>query len=652
MRRAVLHRRPYEIPLHVRIITAMVAVCLLIVGLDGYRTWQMHGEVIAADKAETANLARSLAQHAHDTLYVVDVILSGLRERIEVNGLQPDQTAWLDRVIARRLAETPLLCGLAVIGAAGERMAGGRNAADPVSFTYHLTHADRGIRVGGVARSCDGGQWGLTVSRRIDDGQGHFAGVVQASISIEALQRFYDRFDVGQRGLISLATLSGTVVARTSGGRSMIGTNISSGPIFRRISPGQAAGSFRYVSLSDGMVRLGSFRRIDDYPLFVLVSHAYDKVLAGWRLNAWIQMTISVLASILLVLTGSRIATQVRIRQQAERQYRLLAENSSDAIICMGLDDSRLYISPAFTVLTGWSVGEIVGSSAVDIIHPDDRPNVEVVVSQLLAGVAQITTCFRYICKDGSPLWVETRARLLRCDDGEMQIISNVRDITDRRAAEDRVAILNRELAERTNTDGLTGLANRRRFDEALAEEWQRARDGKVPLSLLMIDVDRFKLFNDRYGHLRGDECLRAVAAAAVQAAPSSALTARYGGEEFVMLLPCLDSANAAALAGRVLAAVRTLGIEHADNNPAGVVTVSIGAATAMPWTALDVGGATTLVADADAALYEAKRYGRDRLIARGNVPCVGLPWVDRIDQARRAITAAAPGKIPAFTVH
>ena len=116
------------------------------------------------------------------------------------------------------------------------------------------------------------------------------------------------------------------------------------------------------------------------------------------------------------------------------------------------------------------------------------------------------------------------------------------------------------------------------------------------------------------------------------------------------MLLPCLDAADAAVMAGRVLAAVRALAIEHADNNPAGVVTVSIGAATVMPRTLLDAGGATTLVAGADAALYEAKRGGRDRLVMRNDIPRVGLPWVDPVDRAHRAIAAAE--KIPAFTVH
>ncbi len=623
MRQAFLRWRRREIPLHLRIIAAVLAVCLLLVGLDGGRTWQMRNDLIAADKVETANLARSLAQHAHDNLYVVDVILSKLREQIEAPGPEPESER-IDRLklmVATRLRETPELCGLAVLDAAGGLVAGRQNAAaaaaDRADAADHRADADRGIHVGDATRSCDDGQWGLAVSRRIDDGHGRFAGIVQARISIGFLQSFYGRFEVGSHGVISLTTRRGSVVAHTDGTRARIGASASSGTIFRTIRAGGTAGSFRYVSSFDGIARLGSFRVVDGYPLFIVVGHSFHEVLADWRAGAWLHMTISLLASALLVLTGSRIAGQVRIRQQAERRYRLLAENSSDAIVCIGLDGKRRYVSPAFTVLTGWSAEEVIGQPAVDIVHPEDRPSNATLLPQLLAGAPQVTSCLRYVRKDGSLLWVEMRARLLRCDDGETQAISNMRDITDRRAAEDRVAMLNRELAELARTDGLTGVANRRRFDEALAQEWRRARHEEMPVSLMMIDVDRFKLFNDRYGHLKGDECLRAVAAAAAQVARGPAvLTARYGGEEFVVLLPRIDAAAAAALAGQVLAAVRAMAIEHHDNGAAGTVTVSIGIATATPWAAgLEVCGETTLVAAADAALYDAKRSGRDRAV-------------------------------------
>ena len=620
MRLASLPRLRHRRPLHARIVFAVLAACLLLVGLDGWRTWQTHEVAIAEDKTETANLARSLAQHAHDTLHVADVILSGLRERVEADGLSPDRTDRLERLIAMRLQDVPALSGLAVFDAAGTRVAGEQHAAgafavgDRAYFEYHRSHADRGVHVGDALHSRADGQWSITVSRRVDDPDGRFAGVVRARISVAFLQGFYRSFAIGRDGLISLASTKGVVVARNDRTESNIGADVSAGPVFRRISSGQS---------------VGSFRRVDDYPLYVVVGHALDEVLAGWRSDAWLHVVVSLCAAASLAVAGRRFAGQVGVRQQAERRYRLLADNSSDAIVCIGLDGSRRYVSPAFAVLTGWSVEESIAERWAGIVHPDDRQMLAGVASRLLSGADQVTSCFRYICKDGSLLWVEARARLLRGIDGETQIISNVRDITERRAAEAQVDALNRELAQQASTDGLTGLANRRRFDEALDQEWRRAVRDETPLSLLMIDVDRFKLYNDRHGHQRGDECLRAVAAAMAQVARRPAdLTARYGGEEFVVLLPGVDAAGAAALADRVLAAVRAKRIEHEANAPAGVVTVSIGAAAVMPWTDVEACGMAALVAGADAALYEAKRSGRNRVVMQAGMASAAVPGV------------------------
>ena len=632
MRLAFLSRRPRRIPLHARIIAAVVAVCVLVIGLDALRTWQMRDEIITADYAETANLARSLAQHAYDTLDIADVVLSGLREQVETDGLSPERAVRLERLIAMRLGEMPMLCGIGVFDAEGSRVVGERTAdggavsvRDRPYFEYHRTHADRDVHVGDPIRSRVDGQWSITVSRRIDDPHGRFAGVVRARIPVAFLREFYGTFAIGSQGVISLASTHGSLIARTGGFSANVGLNLSSGPVFRRIGAGERSGSFRFVSPIDGIVRLGSFRRVDKYPLYILVGHPLDRVLSGWRVIAWRHLAINLLISVVLAMAGSRVAGQVRIRQQVERRYRLLAENSSDAILCLALDGSRLYVSPAFAVLTGWSVEEVTGERSINIVHPDDQAAVSGAIPRLLAGAGQVTVCFRYICKDRSLLWVEGRARLLQCPDGEIQIISNVRDITDRRAAEAQVVLLNRELAEQANTDGLTGLANRRRFDEVLAQGWRQALRDAAPLSLLMIDVDRFKLFNDRYGHLRGDECLRAVAAAAAAqvAHRRSCIAARYGGEEFVVLLPGVDAAGAAALAGRVLESLRAAGIEHEDNIPTGVVTVSIGVATASPSAEAEASDMTALLARADAALYEAKRCGRNRTVTQEGPPRV-----------------------------
>ncbi len=631
MRLAFLPRR---IPLHVGIAAAVLTVCLLLVGLDGWRTWQARATAIADDKAETANLARSLAQHAHDIVHVADMTVSGVRERVEMDGVSPDRMDRLNRFIAMRMAEVPALRGLEVFDAAGDRVTGGRdaaghavNVADHPYFEYHRTHADRAMHVGDVIHARGDGQWSITVSRRIDAADGRFAGVATARISVAFLQDFYRSFVFGHDGLITLASMKGIVVARSDEAGSRVGADISAGTVFRGAATGRPTGSFRYVSVLDGIERLGSYHTIDGYPLFIIVAHGLDEVLADWRVDAWLHLAISLCAAAALGVAGHRFARQVRIGQRAERRYRLLAENSSDAIVCLGLDGSRRYASPAFTVLTGWSVEEGVCERWSDIVHPDDRPMLAGVAPRLLSGEAQVTSCFRYIRKDGSTVWVEGRARLLRDTNGDTQLISNVRDITDRRAAENQVAVLNRELARQANTDGLTGLANRRRFDEALDLEWRRGAREETPLSLLMIDVDRFKLYNDRHGHQGGDACLRAVAATMAQVARRPAdLTARYGGEEFAILLPGVDAQGAAALAGRVAAAVRATGIAHEDNTPAGVVTVSIGVATAIPSLAMEAPGLAALVTGADAALYEAKRSGRNRVVAQAEPAPVDMP--------------------------
>ena len=184
------------------------------------------------------------------------------------------------------------------------------------------------------------------------------------------------------------------------------------------------------------------------------------------------------------------------------------------------------------------------------------------------------------------------------------------RDVTERKAQE-------ADLARLARLDGLTGLANRRAFDEALEREWTRCASAGAPVSLLLVDVDRFKAFNDHYGHPAGDHCLRVVAAtvgATIRRA--SDLLARYGGEELVVLLPDTDAAGAEAVAERLRAEIEALGLAHAGFGVAGaVVTVSVGLATARPAAPGVLPAAGSLVGAADRALYEAKRGGRNRVV-------------------------------------
>jgi two-component system chemotaxis family response regulator WspR len=171
----------------------------------------------------------------------------------------------------------------------------------------------------------------------------------------------------------------------------------------------------------------------------------------------------------------------------------------------------------------------------------------------------------------------------------------------------------NAVLARLSQQDGLTGIGNRRRFDDSLTGEWRRCARETAPLSLVLIDVDMFKKYNDHYGHQAGDDCLRKVAHTLRDCAQRPGdVVARYGGEEFVVLLPGTDAAGAAFVAEQLRQRVVDLALPHEASAVSSIVTISLGVATCVP--SLDV-QATSLVGTADANLYEAKRSGRNRLV-------------------------------------
>jgi diguanylate cyclase (GGDEF)-like protein len=181
-------------------------------------------------------------------------------------------------------------------------------------------------------------------------------------------------------------------------------------------------------------------------------------------------------------------------------------------------------------------------------------------------------------------------------------------------AREQELQIANQHLDELASLDGLTGLANRRGFDRELERAWSRANESRQPLALMMVDIDHFKLFNDRYGHVRGDACLRAVGETLSQVSlEQAALVARYGGEEFALLLPGHDLERAGALAEEARRAIEDLLIAHAEA-ACGLVTVSIGVEALVP---LPEQSAADLVEASDRALYAAKRRGRNNVVAR-----------------------------------
>ncbi len=216
------------------------------------------------------------------------------------------------------------------------------------------------------------------------------------------------------------------------------------------------------------------------------------------------------------------------------------------------------------------------------------------------------------ISSAGRHLWVRSQGRPELRHGHVVRLLGTFQDITERKNIEIELMRMNEKLSELSQTDALTQVRNRRSFDAALSTEWRRHLRSHAPLSLLLIDVDHFKLYNDHYGHLAGDQCLLRIAERLDQHFERAGeMLARYGGEEFVVLLPDTGEPQAMALAGECVREIEQLQLEHLGLGPGQYVGISVGVASVVP-KSRDL--EKSLIALADTALYRAKRAGRGRV--------------------------------------
>ncbi|MFS8035974.1 diguanylate cyclase [Xanthobacter sp. AM11] len=298
---------------------------------------------------------------------------------------------------------------------------------------------------------------------------------------------------------------------------------------------------------------------------------------------------------------------------------------ADEGVVTMpGFDDKeRIY---GFNRFEGLDVHVVVGSETTRVLSPIDRKILATAVAHVVA-----LCCFLLLAWFAAERLVITPiSRLTRAvaavGRGEAAHVNDmgVREFAPLVQAFDEMAqrlsqrnselrIMNGRLASLARTDGLTGLANRRTFDVQFSQDWVRARGDGLPLTLVMLDVDHFKAFNDTRGHVAGDEALRSVARMLSAAATGTThLVARYGGEEFIVLMTGAQLQGGVAFAEDVRRLLSEIAIEH-PGSLRRRLTVSIGVASMVP--TLD-GSPDALVAAADTALYEAKRNGRDMVVA------------------------------------
>ena len=272
------------------------------------------------------------------------------------------------------------------------------------------------------------------------------------------------------------------------------------------------------------------------------------------------------------------------------------------------------YIGPQIEQLLGWNRDSwtTVEDWAMRM-HADDRESVvNFCVSQSKVGVDHEAD-YRALTKDGGYVWIRDVVHVVRNENGEVDsLVGFMFDISQRKKAEEKVISLQREFEALSFKDGLTGVANRRRFDLNLDIEWASVRRGAQSLSMIMLDLDCFKQYNDHYGHMQGDDCLKSLAQALNLAATRPRdIVARFGGEEFVLLLPDTDASAALKVAERCQRIIEKLQIPHEASAVGGFVTASMGAGTIkQPSAEMEP---KHFIEAVDRLLYKAKLNGRNR---------------------------------------
>jgi diguanylate cyclase (GGDEF)-like protein/PAS domain S-box-containing protein len=309
--------------------------------------------------------------------------------------------------------------------------------------------------------------------------------------------------------------------------------------------------------------------------------------------------------------TQSQLKHSVIKLKETEERFRLLAEYSSDMITMHNEKAEYIYISPAVKEIIHYEYPELLGKKMDNFIHPDDIERTYEMFERALQEGVSVST-YRYRSKFGDYVWIESTLKSVPFqEDGNKRVINVSRNITDRKLTEQKLHEANVLLNRLSYMDGLTGVANRRYFDETLEKEWSNSLSSNLPITLLMFDIDYFKKYNDTYGHLAGDFCLQSIAQAINnQITVNSDYTfCRYGGEEFALILPSTTTKEGINVANHIQETIQSLKIPHLSSEIANIITLSIGIATIVPTSSIHP---QSLIQMADSALYLSKTKGRN----------------------------------------
>jgi len=600
--------------LRLGIIPLVLLFCAILIALDVTYIWRLRARDLDEARKETTNLAQSLGQHAEDTMRTADLTLIGAAQRLDIDGTGPDTLEKLRQIIMARLAAFHALASFVVADAEGKcliidlpAIPANCSLAGAADYEFHRTHEDQGPHLSAPERAIGSDTWVIPLSRRFNRPDGGFAGIVVTGISIPYFTRYYDTFNIGQNGSISLALSDGTLLARRPNVDLDVRRILLSGTAFRgSLSPGSIGASLIKSSI-DGVMRLTSYRQMEAYPLFIAVGASLDDILASWRATLWSSLGLTAGLIALVGFMGARLTAQIRERDTIERirvadleRFRFVFDAVSNGILVADAKTGTFTdVNAAGCAMFGFSRDELVGSD-VDKISSGIPPYTRKGAIELLAKApSEAAHTFEWHCKakDGHLLWAEISLRRVELAQHSVDL-AVVHDITEQKRRHD-------DVTRQANVDTLTNLPNRRAFDDVLQQEIARSRRYNRPLCVAIGDIDHFKSINDTFGHQIGDTTLEKLAAFMRNSLRTADYVARWGGEEFTILLPETPLDVAERLLNRLRADIANYVISEIGRS----VTLSFGVTA---YTKSD--GRDDPLERADRALYTSKQTGRNKV--------------------------------------
>lgn len=296
---------------------------------------------------------------------------------------------------------------------------------------------------------------------------------------------------------------------------------------------------------------------------------------------------------------------------ESEQRYRSLIELNPEGVFVHSREKIEYVNDRALQLFKAKHRREIVGKSAFDFIHIEDHAKLAYHIMVLKEEGTKVSGLLHLNCLDDSKITVEVIATTINYQ-GEPSYLGIIRDVSAQIEAEEKLKKAYRLLENLSNLDGLTHIPNRRHYNEVLKSEWSKSLFEKKKISLLMIDIDHFKAYNDTYEHLEGDRCLIQVANTLKSSIDSyGGLIARYGGEEFSVILSNTDEQDVALLAEKLRQKIEDLKIPHSGSKVSPYVTISVGCSTMTPTEGLTE---KEVILRADKALYHSKNNGRNQI--------------------------------------